>query len=111
MLSGRSGVVTHVYPIENELHSPSSFRMNPSAQYAAMLAIETDQEDIIGIYHSHPGGPDEPSETDLRDFAYPGARYVILYPHQGNWMGRCFNLDIEPYMPVTLLIDEQDATL
>ena len=33
---------------------------------------------IVGVYHSHPAGPAEPSPTDLNEAAYPEWAYVII---------------------------------
>lgn len=34
--------------------------------------------DIVGIYHSHPDHPAEPSSTDLEQATFPGYSYVIV---------------------------------
>ena len=34
--------------------------------------------DIVGIYHSHPDHPAEPSQTDLEQATFPGYTYVIV---------------------------------
>lgn len=40
--------------------------------------------DIIGIYHSHPDHPAEPSETDLAWATFPGYTYVIVSVRGGE---------------------------
>jgi proteasome lid subunit RPN8/RPN11 len=40
--------------------------------------------DIVGIYHSHPDHPAEPSETDLDEATFPGYTYVIVAVHDGT---------------------------
>ena len=39
--------------------------------------------DVVGIYHSHPDHPAEPSETDLEEATFPGYTYVIVSVHDG----------------------------
>jgi proteasome lid subunit RPN8/RPN11 len=34
----------------------------------------------IAIYHSHPGGKPDPSETDMKNAMQPGMFYLIAYP-------------------------------
>ena len=40
--------------------------------------------DVVGIYHSHPDHPAEPSETDLDEATFPGYTYVIVSVHNGT---------------------------
>jgi proteasome lid subunit RPN8/RPN11 len=45
------------------------------------LARQIDFEDagleLVAIYHSHPQGPEGPSETDIERAGYPQAVYII----------------------------------
>jgi proteasome lid subunit RPN8/RPN11 len=34
--------------------------------------------EVLGFYHSHPGGGAVPSETDLAEASYPGSVYAIV---------------------------------
>lgn len=72
--------VAAVLPVENALHSPVRYRMEPSAQLQGFLRLEEQGLDLVGIYHSHPTGPDHPSQTDLDEFAYPGVLALIWSP-------------------------------
>lgn len=40
--------------------------------------------DIVGIYHSHPDHPAEPSRTDLEQATFPGYTYVIVSVQDGR---------------------------
>jgi proteasome lid subunit RPN8/RPN11 len=40
--------------------------------------------DVVGIYHSHPDHPAEPSETDLDEATFPGYTYVIVSVHDST---------------------------
>lgn len=40
--------------------------------------------DVVGIYHSHPDHPAQPSETDLDEATFPGYTYVIVSVHDGS---------------------------
>ena len=78
MLGGPPGQVARVYCIENIYHSPVAYYMEPKAQVAAMIEIEEAGWEIVGIFHSHPAGPNVPSATDVAQAYYPEAVYVIL---------------------------------
>lgn len=39
--------------------------------------------DVVGIYHSHPDHPAQPSETDLEEATFPGYTYVIVFIQDG----------------------------
>lgn len=91
LLAGQDGSVDQVYPVDNTLHSPTAYRMDPSGQVQAMLAIERAGLELIAIYHSHPTGPAIPSATDLKQASYPDALYVICSPTPSRaWQARAF---------------------
>ncbi len=78
LLSGAGGRIAGVYPIDNILRSPVSYEMDPRQQIEAMLAIEAAGLEMAAFYHSHPTGPDEPSETDIERAYYPDVRQLIV---------------------------------
>lgn len=78
LMSGKDGIVTAVYPIDNILKSPTAYEMDPRQQAETMLAIEDNGEDILVIYHSHPAGPMALSPTDIAQAYYPESIYLIV---------------------------------
>jgi len=80
LVAGTGGCSRVVFEVENILQSPVRFRMEAGQQIRAFLEIEKSGMDLLAIYHSHPQGPDQPSTTDLEEFAYPGTPYLIWYP-------------------------------
>lgn len=78
VLGGVNGRVLQVYPGANALRSPVEYLMSPQDQLKAFLDIEARGWEIIGIYHSHPAGPAQPSPTDVARAYYPEAAYLIL---------------------------------
>jgi proteasome lid subunit RPN8/RPN11 len=89
LLAGKAGTVHQVIPVTNEAGSAFSFRMNPREQLAAFDRIEADGLELLGIFHSHPDGPQSPSATDIAEAAYPVV-YVIWFRTQGTWEARGF---------------------
>ena len=75
-LWGREGVVEGVKRAENPRRSPYGYELDHRSLFAAN---ELDDEGFeVGIYHSHPRSPAEPSQTDINLAAYPHWRYVIV---------------------------------
>ena len=56
-----------LYPVENALMSPTAFALDGQSMIDAEKRIETDGYEILGVYHSHPTSPPEPSKRDRRD--------------------------------------------
>lgn len=77
-LSGQAGRVERLYCIDNVLQSPTAYEMDPHQQITAMIDMENRDESMLAIFHSHPQGPQIPSETDIRLAFYPKAVYLII---------------------------------
>jgi proteasome lid subunit RPN8/RPN11 len=45
-----------------------------------MREIRADELELLGIYHSHPTGENQPSARDVERAYYPDAAYFILSP-------------------------------
>lgn len=54
---------TDVMPVRNQSMSAVRFSIDPLVMYKALKKSEEKGETIIGVYHSHPAGP-EPSHLD-----------------------------------------------
>lgn len=80
LIGGRSGRAERLYPVENILHSPVAYEMEPLQQVRAMLAIEAEGLDLLAIYHSHPQGPAWPSSSDIAQAYYPEQAQLIISP-------------------------------
>ncbi len=92
IISGLANRAEAAYPITNRLHSATRFEMDPLELLEVMEKIEQQNLKILAFYHSHPHGPGHPSQTDLREFAYPGVLYLIWAPVEGRWRARCFEI-------------------
>lgn len=77
LIGGLHSTAERVYPVTNCLHSATRFRMHAQEQVKALLDIEQHGWELMTIYHSHPHGPGEPSETDTKEYSYPGVVYII----------------------------------
>ncbi|NWG08249.1 MAG: M67 family metallopeptidase [Chloroflexi bacterium] len=70
LLAGRDGRVEKVIPVRNQAQSPVRFVMDPYEQLAAFDWIDSLGLDLLGIFHSHPAGPETASVTDIAEAAY-----------------------------------------
>lgn len=78
LLGGRQGRVTGVYALPNTEESSVRYLAEPQAQLNAMLEIEEQGDQIVGIYHSHINAPPYPSPRDVAMAHYPDAVYIIV---------------------------------
>lgn len=100
LLAGTSaGVVDFVYPLTNADASPTSYTIDPYEHFQAWKHAEKRGWDLIGAFHSHPGGPPHPSPTDLRLAAEPDWTYVIAV---GEHL-RAFVIDAGTYREVAVI--------
>ena len=107
LLGGPPGQVEAIYPVDNVLHSPVAYEMDARAQVEAMVELEAQGWDVVGIFHSHPAGPPVPSTTDVAQAYYPESVYVILVPQpDGAWTGRGFRIEAGRVAEVSLRVLE-----
>ena len=81
LLAGRDGVITHAYPARNAASDPATrYEIAPEELFRIMREIRGVGLQLLGIYHSHPNGANEPSPTDIQRAYYPDAAYLIVSP-------------------------------
>ena len=79
------------------------FVINPIEQLNAFEWIDSQGLDLIGIFHSHPAGPETVSPTDIAESAYDVVQ-IILARTNGIWHPRGFWIKNNSYREVTLQI-------
>jgi proteasome lid subunit RPN8/RPN11 len=72
-------IVRQLVPLPNERSDSARNRylIDPDAFRRAQATLDRVGLDIVGVYHSHPDHPAEPSEFD-REHAWPRLSYVIV---------------------------------
>jgi proteasome lid subunit RPN8/RPN11 len=80
LLGGINGQALRVYPTVNVLQSPTRYLVKAEELLAAMKDMEGQGwgSDPLAIFHSHPNGPETPSETDIDESYYPNSVYIII---------------------------------
>lgn len=92
LLAGKQGRAETRLGIPNMERSARRFRMEPRRMWHAFQRIEAAGMELVGIYHSHPLGPDHPSATDIAETMYPVAQ-VIWSRVSGRWRGRAYVIE------------------
>ena len=76
ILWGRDGTVVEVARADNPRKSPYGYELDARS---LLRANELDEEGYeVGVYHSHPRSPAEPSQTDINLATYPHWLYLIV---------------------------------
>ena len=103
LLAGLNSKVETVLEVTNQARSAVRFVMDPIEQLKAFEWIESNGLELIGIFHSHPTGPETVSPTDIAQAAYAVA-YVILSRVDNDWRARSFWIKDGAFSEVVLQV-------
>ena len=79
VLLGRQGVIDEARPAANVAQEPRRhFEIDPQTLVDAHRAARSGGPQIIGYFHSHPGGQAEPSTIDREQSAGDGSVWAIV---------------------------------
>ncbi len=107
LLAGKNNWVERILLIENQAKSRIKFRMDPKEQLEAFNWIDSNQLDLIGIFHSHPAGPETVSATDIDDAAY-AVTQIIWSQSKGSWTARGFWIENKQATEVELKVTDDE---
>ncbi|MBI9035082.1 MAG: M67 family metallopeptidase [Bacteroidales bacterium] len=105
LLSGEHDYVRNVFFITNSEHSKSHFFMEPVELLDALSWMDKNSQELMGIFHSHPTGPGEPSKSDIAESQYPGVPYLIFYPGDGEWKVKGFLIEGLDIIRIEIMIE------
>jgi proteasome lid subunit RPN8/RPN11 len=94
-----------VIPATNILRSPVSFQIDPQEQLQAFKHFDEHGWDLVGVYHSHPLGPELPSPTDVTQAYYPEVAHLIWSKKIGQWECRGFLIQNSSIQEIALQIN------
>ncbi|MHA1935649.1 MAG: M67 family metallopeptidase [Candidatus Thorarchaeota archaeon] len=97
-------IVKHFDLVDNVLKSRTKFEVDPVEQYRLLIEAEKRDEDLIGIFHSHPAPP-VPSQTDIRNMKLNPVVWLIASSLTGNWETNAFVLQNDEPVEVEMLIE------
>jgi [CysO sulfur-carrier protein]-S-L-cysteine hydrolase len=89
LLAGKQNLVETVLRVRNAEQSSVHFRMDAQEQYNAFEWIDTHGMELVGIFHSHPSGPEIASPTDIAETTYEVV-HVIWSRKKRIWSARGF---------------------
>ncbi len=82
LLLGGEGRIVEARPASNVADAPSTrFELDPAVLISAHKAAREGGAQVIGHYHSHPGGSTNPSVCDAAMAADDGVLWLICAPH------------------------------
>lgn len=103
LLAGLNSKVESVIAVTNQAGSAVRFVMDPIEQLKAFEWMESNNLELVGIFHSHPAGPETVSPTDIAEAAYPVV-HVILARGASSWTVRGFWIENGTFREVPLRI-------
>lgn len=81
LLAGRAGTIVRIFPAANAAENPvTSYEISPKEIFERMREMRVEGIEMLGIYHSHPNGKNEPSPRDIEQAYYSEAVYFIISP-------------------------------
>lgn len=89
LLAGKNERVEKVILVKNQAQSPARFVMDPYEQLQAFDWIDSRGLELVGIFHSHPAGPEMVSAADIAEAAYEVVQ-IIWSRKDGAWSMRGF---------------------
>ena len=108
IVAGKAGHILKVYPATNALHSLVRYQLDPQELLEIFNEIDQMGWDLIGIYHSHPNGPNHPSATDIQEAYYPDSVYIIWAQSGGKWNFRGFYIRDGEFTEIPINISSLD---
>lgn len=102
-LSGTGNRIRHHFPMTNTLHSTNRFLLDGKEMLMAFEWIEDHGQTCLAMYHSHPDGPSEPSQTDLNEDHYPDVVKIIVSNPTSKWVLKGFIMNVAKYDEIPLL--------
>ena len=104
LLVGRDRVVTAAVPMRNVAASATRFRIDDREHIALRRALRlvAPPLQVIGVYHSHPGGIPRPSPRDIAEAFYPDWLHVIVGGGDARPRVRGFMIDAGRPRPLRL---------
>jgi proteasome lid subunit RPN8/RPN11 len=106
LLAGLNSKVESLLEVTNRAQSPVQYVMDPIEQLKAFEWIESNGLELIGIFHSHPTGPETVSPTDIAQAAYAVVYVIVSRVDDGahGWHARGFWIKDGEFSEVTLQI-------
>ena len=78
LLIGVGGRILRSVAAKNLTPGPTSYLIDPADHFAAIRSARTEECEVLGAYHSHPGAQAIPSRRDIAEAAGASFLYLIV---------------------------------
>jgi proteasome lid subunit RPN8/RPN11 len=78
LLVGTPGRIERCVPTDNVDPHPSRYQVDPVRHISVNRELRGTGRSVVGVYHSHPRGPAQPSPADVAEAHYPEFVHVIV---------------------------------
>jgi proteasome lid subunit RPN8/RPN11 len=102
---GLKNHITGFLPVSNISTDGSKFILDPDEHIKALYEIDQMGIQDLGIYHSHPFGPDHPSETDIRENSSNTQTFFIISGHSDKWGLKAFNITPNGFTAIDIKVE------
>lgn len=106
LIGGKKGRSLEVFPANNLLQSPIRFQIDPKIQLHVFNILDDRKWDLLAIYHSHPNGPEMPSNTDISESTYPDATNLIWSKQSSVWRCKAFIITATEYHQINIQVTD-----
>jgi proteasome lid subunit RPN8/RPN11 len=106
LLAGKNNQAEKMIRVTNQAQSPVRFVMDPYEQLRAFDWMESNDLDLVAIFHSHPAGPETASPTDIAEATYAVVHIILSQTGNHHWKARGFWIEDGVAREVALKITE-----
>ena len=86
-------MITRIFRATNAAANiATAYEIAPGELFGLMREIRATGLELMGIYHSHPHGANEPSPRDIERAYYPELAYCIVSPQANSGAVRAFTI-------------------
>lgn len=105
IIFGLKNHITGFLPVSNISTDRSKFILDPDEHIKALYDIDQMGVQDLGIYHSHPFGPDHPSKTDIQENTSNTQTFFIISGHSDRWGMKAFNITSDGFTEIEIKIE------
>jgi proteasome lid subunit RPN8/RPN11 len=103
-VSKLSVIANRIELVNNEASSSrTSFMVNPEEQYRLLVEAEEQDEELVGIFHSHPAPP-FPSNRDQQNMKLNPVVWLIASKESEIWTSKAFLMEDDQVKEVDLYL-------
>ena len=110
IIAGKVGIASRIIPIKNAAsNAQHHYQMDTKELLQALKEMDSVDEEMLGIYHSHPNNEPIPSPEDIREAQLntPNSLHIIVSLKYGKARLQAWHIQLGQIEKVDLLIGNQ----